>query len=157
MNKNPYQAPSSELAPPNSEDAQYAGFWLRVAASLIDGVLLALLTLPPLAGIYGGEYFTSEEFIMGAWDVILSWVLPAVLIILFWVYRGATPGKMSLKLRIVDAQTGAKPSFGQCVGRYFAYIPAALPIMLGIVWVAVSPRKQGWHDILAGTVVVVDP
>jgi uncharacterized RDD family membrane protein YckC len=80
--------------------------------------------------------------------------LPAIAVILFWVYKSATPGKMALKLKIVDAKTGDKPSTGQLIGRYFGYYVSILPFMLGIIWVGFDGRKQGWHDKLAGTVVV---
>jgi len=56
----------------------------------------------------------------------------------------------------VDAQTGATPSAKQLVGRYFAYLVSTLPLCLGLLWIAVDKRKQGWHDKLAGTVVVYD-
>ena len=49
---------------------------------------------------------------------------------------------------------GAKPSTGQLIGRYFGYYVSTIPLFLGFVWVAFDPRKQGWHDKLAGTVVV---
>ena len=60
----------------------------------------------------------------------------------------------SIGARIVDAKTGDKPSTGQLIGRYFAYYVSVIPLFLGMVWVAFDPRKQGWHDKLAGTVVV---
>ena len=81
-------------------------------------------------------------------------LLPAVAVVLFWVYRQATPGKIAVGARIVDARTGDKPGTGQLVGRYLAYYVSIIPFMLGILWVAFDPRKQGWHDKLAGTVVV---
>jgi uncharacterized RDD family membrane protein YckC len=90
----------------------------------------------------------------GAADVLISWVLPSVAVIVFWVYRSATPGKMMLSLRIVDAGSGESPGFGQSIGRYFGYFVSTIPFCLGLIWVAFDPRKQGWHDKLAGTVVV---
>ena len=81
-------------------------------------------------------------------------MLPAVAVVLFWVYRQATPGKIAIGARIVDAESGEKPGTWQCVVRYVGYYAAMLPLMVGILWVAFDPRKQGWHDKLAGTVVV---
>ena len=81
-------------------------------------------------------------------------MLPAVAVILFWIYRQATPGKMAVSARIVDSRTGGRPSTGQLIGRYFAYYVSILPLMAGIIWVAFDARKQGWHDKLANTVVV---
>jgi len=61
---------------------------------------------------------------------------------------------MILKLRVVDEHTGGTLSIGKAIGRYFAYILSALPVLLGFFWIVFSDKKQAWHDILAGTVVV---
>ena len=136
---------------------EYVGFWVRVGAALIDSLLIALCTMPFLYWIYGDAYFTSEAMFSGTMDFLLSWVAPPVAIISFWIIRSATPGKMAFRAVIVDAETGGKPSRGQCVGRYFGYFVASLPLFLGILWVAFDARKQGWHDKLAGTVVIREP
>jgi uncharacterized RDD family membrane protein YckC len=54
----------------------------------------------------------------------------------------------------VDEKTGGKPSTGQLIGRYLGYYVSILPLMLGIIWVGIDKRKQGFHDKLAGTLVV---
>ncbi len=64
---------------------------------------------------------------------------------------------MLVSAKIVDAKTGQPASTGQLIGRYFAYIVSTLPLMLGFIWIAFDPRKQGWHDKLAGTIVVREP
>lgn len=61
---------------------------------------------------------------------------------------------MAISAVIVDAATGMPASPGQLIGRYFAYFIAIIPLCLGMIWVAFDRRKQGWHDKLAGTVVV---
>ena len=132
----------------------YGGFWIRVWASVIDTLLLCIIILPVLWGIYGKEYFDSPKLILGPADFLISWVLPAIAVILFWIYRSATPGKMAVSLRLADARTGGQPSTGQLIGRYFAYFVSLLPLGLGFFWVAWDPRKQGWHDKLANTVVI---
>ena len=57
---------------------------------------------------------------------------------------------------IVDAQSGRPASTGRLVARYFAYIASSLPLFLGFAWIAIDRRKQGWHDKIAGTVVVYE-
>lgn len=49
---------------------------------------------------------------------------------------------------------GDQLSVGKAIGRYFAHIPATIPLFLGFFWIVFNDRKQGWHDLLAGTVVV---
>lgn len=61
---------------------------------------------------------------------------------------------MAVSAKIVDAATGQAPTTAQFVGRYFAYFVSLLPLGLGYLWVAFDGKKQGWHDKLAGTVVV---
>ena len=133
---------------------KYVGFWARVLATLIDSVLIMAITLPPLLAIYGLAYLENDEAVSGLADILISNILPMILVILFWTKKQATPGKMAVSAKIVDAETGGKPSKKQCVGRYFAYILSAIPLGLGFLWVAFDAKKQAWHDKLAGTVVV---
>jgi uncharacterized RDD family membrane protein YckC len=137
-----------------TDEIKYAGFWIRTSAAIIDTLLLMFITFPVLIGIYGMAYFESTDMITGAWDFFVSYVFPAIAVIVFWVYKSATPGKIITKIKIVDAGSGEKPSLGQCIGRYFAYYISIIPLMLGIFWVGFDKKKQGWHDKLAGTYVV---
>jgi len=145
--------PESMVTTGSSVDARI----VRSRASLIDSALWVALTLPILVWVYGAGYFDDPRLYSGTLDLLLSWVLPAVVVLLFWIRRSATPGKMVFGARIVDAETYAAASPAQCIGRYLAYIPALLPAGLGLFWVAVDSRKQGWHDKLAGTLVIRDP
>jgi uncharacterized RDD family membrane protein YckC len=85
---------------------------------------------------------------------LLEWLLPALAVLAFWMARQATPGKMLIGAKIVDAVTGKKPIAGQLVLRYLGYYVAMLPLLIGIFWVAFDRRKQGWHDKIGRTVVV---
>lgn len=135
------------------QQQEYAGFWIRTGAALIDTILILLIVSPILTTIYGADYWTAEST-QGTWDILLNYVLPAVAIIVFWIYKSATPGKMATKLTIVDAKTGGKPSKAQFIGRYLGYYASSIPLFLGIIWIAFDKKKQGWHDKLAGTVVL---
>jgi uncharacterized RDD family membrane protein YckC len=138
----------------NVSELEYVGFWLRLWASIIDTVLVLVIVAPVVCWIYGAEYWISGEIILGPADFLITWVLPAVAVVLSWIYRQATPGKMAIGARIVDATTGDQPSTGQLIGRYFAYYVSALPLLIGFIWVGIDKRKQGFHDMLAQTVVV---
>jgi uncharacterized RDD family membrane protein YckC len=133
---------------------EYVGFWARVWASVIDSVLVVAICWPLVTLVYGKAYWYSDAFIKGPADFLISWILPAVAIVLFWIARQATPGKMAIGARIVDAQSGEAPTARQLVIRYLGYYVSTIPLMLGFIWVAFDPRKQGWHDKIAGTVVV---
>ncbi|MGM0516757.1 MAG: RDD family protein [Pseudomonadota bacterium] len=137
---------------------EYAGFWIRIVAALIDTLLFLIVTIPVLIAIYGWAYFDPFRtgFVAGPADVVTNYVFPAVAVIVFWQLIQATPGKMAIKATIVDAKTGEKPTTGQFIGRYLGYFVSILPLGLGLIWVGIDRRKQGWHDKLAGTVVVQD-
>lgn len=138
----------------NPSDFEYAGFWIRVWASIIDSLLVLVIILPVLSVVYGDAYWSSDRFIQGPVDFLLSWVAPAVAVLLFWISRQATPGKMAITAQIVDAKTGGKPSTQQLLLRYLGYYVGAVPLFLGLIWIAFDSRKQGWHDKMAGTVVI---
>ena len=150
--------PSTQVGaePGHESDTQirYAGFWIRTGAAIIDSLLVLMVVMPLLTSIYGTDYWLTEVNMQGPLDALINYVLPAVAVILFWVYKSATPGKMLTKLKIVDARTLGHPTTPQFVGRYLGYYLATLPLLLGIIWVAFDKRKQGWHDKLAGTVVI---
>jgi uncharacterized RDD family membrane protein YckC len=134
---------------------EYAGFWVRVGATIIDSLLIMAITFPLLVSIYGWGYFDVEQtgVIAGPADFLITWILPMVAVILFWLAKQATPGKMAVSAKVVDAKTGNTMSVGQSTGRYIAYFVSIIPIGLGFIWVAFDSKKQGWHDKLAGTVV----
>ncbi|WP_037055295.1 RDD family protein [Rheinheimera baltica] len=142
-------------APDSSATAlKYVGFWERVVASVIDSLLLVCITLPLMLLIYGWAYIDRSNFQVTGAYYLVQWVFPILAIIAFWLYRQATPGKMALAARIVDAKTGNNPTTKQCVIRYIGYYLAVLPLGLGFFWIGWDAKKQGWHDKLAGTVVV---
>jgi uncharacterized RDD family membrane protein YckC len=133
---------------------QYVGFWARVGAALIDTLLLLLITVPLMLAVYGRAYWSDTSLIKGPIGLLVEWILPAVVVIAFWLAVQRTPGKMAVSAKIVDAETGNKPSAKQLVGRYLGYFVSTIPFGLGLLWVAFDRRKQGWHDKLAGTAVV---
>jgi len=136
------------------EQVEYAGFWIRTGAAIIDSILAMIIIMPLLTAIYGVSYWESELLFNGTWDVFLNYLFPAIAVVIFWVYKSATPGKMATKLTIVDARTGQHPTTSQFIIRYLGYYVSTIPLGLGILWVAFDKRKQGWHDKMANTVVI---
>lgn len=146
-----------------SEQVEYAGFWRRVAASLIDtlifglilGVAWVLLGLgeAPQTGVTPGPRIAGEHAWLGA---LAQNLLPALITVFFWVKFLGTPGKLLLGCQVVDARSGARLSVAQAILRYLAYFVSALPLGLGFLWVAWDKRKQGFHDKIAKTVVVME-
>lgn len=138
-----------------TDEIEYLGFWARAIASMVDTILVTVIAMPFFVMIYG-KTFLSGELVLGPVGNLISWLLFPVAIIVFWLTKEATPGKMIFSAKVVDAETGNTLSKGQAIGRYLAYYLALIPFGLGFLWVAFDKRKQGWHDKLAGTVVIRD-
>ncbi len=135
-------------------DVKYAGFWVRAGATALDLLLFLLVAVPLLYAIHGRGYLQSDVSDRGLVDFLNMVVLPNLVVPLLWVLCGATPGKLAVSAKIVDAQTGKKPTLRQCLIRLAGYYLSAIPFGLGFIWIAVDRRKQGLHDKLAGTIVI---
>jgi uncharacterized RDD family membrane protein YckC len=135
----------------------YVGFWKRFLVFMIDSLVMSFVIFPSLYLLYGGSFeflqpYHQSEYVL--LEFVISWGVPCVLFVWFWIKYAATPGKMLISAVIVDAITHQKPTIFQWVVRYFSYIISLLPCFLGFLWIAVDRRKQGWHDKLARTVVI---
>jgi len=135
-------------------EPEYIGFWLRVAAAFIDTAAVSLIILPVLLFIFSDALPIHDSKILFVIHAIITYGLPFVAIILFWIYKSATPGKMLIDAIIVDAETLGPPSKWQLIVRYLGYYVSIIPLCLGLFWVGWDKRKQGFHDKLAHTVVI---
>jgi uncharacterized RDD family membrane protein YckC len=140
------------LASSWSSSPDYAGFWPRAAALVIDWLVAIVIAVPVMVVGFGLRQVSLDPA-EHSWD-LLAFGGIALVVIGFWRYCGATPGKVALGIRIVDAASGAPPSLARLALRFVAYLVSALPLYLGFLWVAVDRRKQGWHDKIARTVVI---
>jgi len=142
---------------------EYAGFWRRLFAVFIDTTLYSILATPVFVALYGRDYVywqnTSTEVfaIYSVIDFIFTIILPIGLTLVFWRYLSATPGKLLLDCKIVDAKTLQPIHWKQAALRYLAYLASILPLYLGFVIIGLDKRKQGLHDKLAKTVVLHNP
>lgn len=154
------------------ENFQYAGFWYRLFATLIDGILISffvyllIISGVPFTWAYTlWTYFLAE----GEWDgsylyefgenvwlfIIIIYIMVSIVFCFsFWIWKKSTPGKMAIHAKILDARTGKSPSLIQYVIRYISFLISAIPVFIGFLWIAFDTKKQGWHDKLARTVVV---
>ena len=105
---------------------------------------------------FNDYFYKHHGFIKFIVNQILQLMMFGGVITYFWIKRQATLGKMALSLKIIDAKTLGKPTNRQLAIRALSYVLSALPLFLGFIWVAFDPKKQGWHDKLAGTLVIRD-
>jgi uncharacterized RDD family membrane protein YckC len=140
----------------------YAGFWLRVVAVLIDGfiVYIAQMVIVLAAGAMApavGSVTSSSGAITG-FVTIVAFLMVLLLEILYWPIlesskTQATLGKMAVGIKVTD-HAGNRVSFLRALGRNLAKIVSGLLLFTGFLLVAFTERKQGLHDIWAGTLVV---
>jgi uncharacterized RDD family membrane protein YckC len=120
----------------------YAGFWIRFVAYLIDGLIIVALTVLLIITIIG------ILFLIPLWVAYMPYM---------WWKRGATFGQKALGLRVVRAIDGG-PIDGQTAfvrGLVMLAENSFSPIgTIGFIWAAFDSRKQAWHDLAAGTVVI---
>lgn len=137
-------------------DFEYVGFGVRVLAAVVDTVVMMVLAVPLMIfGFFSGTFHLWDILALSAInEFVFGHVLPALLIIALWVKYRATPGKMLFGAVVVDARTGQPITPLQGVLRYLGYFVSSMILFLGFIWVAFDARKQGWHDKIAGTVVI---
>lgn len=122
-------------------DLKYLGLWRRFGASLIDTVWMLLITLPLEFLVCGRDRFDGEKVgFVAAAEILISSALPAVLVIAFRMAKQATPGKIVVSARVVNAKGGGAPCPAQLVGRYPGYYMAIMPLGLGLLWAALTQK-----------------
>ena len=145
----------------------YGGFWRRAMAFSIDKIILFftslfILIIGALALSIGflSHYrdMLPERFEEITITFTLIYLLTTVLISMFYFtyFHGAagqTPGKMIFGLKVVQT-TGEHMTFGLAFLRWVGYIISAFVFYLGFIWILFDAKKQGWHDKIAGTVVI---
>jgi uncharacterized RDD family membrane protein YckC len=124
-------------------------------ALLIDWLIVVVISMPIIVVAFGADYFSLDPM-RRLWDLLFT-VLAGAAVVGFWRYCGATPGKLAVGVKIVDARTGGAPGTGRLVLRLACYLVSAAPLYLGFLWAAIDRRRQAWHDKIAGTIVVQDP
>lgn len=130
----------------------YCGFWRRFAANFLDGVILSLayklvdIVLLAIASLTGTSY-------LGFSDWMLSTIIFWAYMLWFKSYRGATPGYNVFGIRIISVN-GSQVSIKQIVIRTVSSFFSAIPLGLGYLWIAIDPKRQAWHDKIAGTYVI---
>ncbi|MCK5860696.1 MAG: RDD family protein [Abyssibacter sp.] len=146
----------------DSQIGGYAGIWRRAMAYVIDIVLtqiLAIMVVVPLSfslGVATANSVSPEqaELLGGGLGMIVG-------VLIQWIYftvmessgLQATVGKRALGMKVTDAD-GRRIGIGKANGRYWGKIISALILFVGFLMIAFTKRKQGLHDVMAGTLVL---
>ncbi|MCU0335208.1 MAG: RDD family protein [Chitinophagaceae bacterium] len=141
------------------EKAEYAGFWLRFAAYIIDGILLYIVNsiFTAIIGLNATLLNDAGEFAFTAayWSALgLSTVLNLAYFALMessaWQ---ATLGKKACSIKVTDL-SGNRIGIGRAIGRYLGKIVSTFTLLIGFIMAGFTERKQALHDMMAGTLVV---
>ena len=149
---------------------EYAGFWIRLGAHVIDWAILLVTSwiiaqaflaichcpdtdvINPLS-----EGFSLNcSFILSLVIGTINWLIEIAYYVGFWTWRGQTPGKMAVGIKVI--RTDSSPiTWTYALLRYAGYIVSALTLGIGFIWIAFDSHKQGFHDKIADTYVVKLP
>lgn len=135
----------------------YAGFWRRFVAYIIDGLIIYAIQFG--IGLILGFMVAALNKDKGVALDVVSYSVSFVISWMYWALsesspKQATPGKMALGIKVTGTN-GNRISFARATGRLLAKILSGLILLIGYIMIAFTPQKQGLHDMLAGTLVVL--
>ena len=154
-------ASAPAAATPSTADAGqvlYAGFWRRVAAFLLDGILItvALAILGGRFGVWQG-WVPRRPFSFGGFPCFGGFVHTVATWLYFALLESssyqATLGKQTLGIVVTDLY-GRRVSFGRATARHFGKILSSIPLGVGFMMAGFTARRQALHDMLAECVVI---
>jgi len=159
-----------------TSEIKYAGFWIRFLASFFDTLFLALPIAIVIYFLSDGNWFDFSQYqenmkmaMSGnvnalnnmpqtdrTWEFI-NLIVTITITMLFWKrFKGATPGKKFVRIKIVDAKTFKDINNKQAITRSFGYIVSAFTLLIGFIMVGFRKDKRGLHDLLASTAVIYE-
>ena len=138
---------------PEEYALEFAGFWIRLGAAVVDLVILIFI-LSIILYVFS-KFIDTVPFSI---KIIMpvSIIVSIAYLVGFSAWRGQTPGKIVTGIKII--RTDSSPLSWQCaLLRYFGYIVSTLILFIGFIWIAIDSHKQGFHDKIADTYVVKLP
>ena len=120
-------------------ETEYMGFWIRLAAAVIDGIIIGIIG-GIIDAITGVPYF--------------SYILSLLYYVLFIGLKGQTPGKMALGIQVVTAQHEVPGVPRAILREVLGKLVSTVVILLGFFWIGWDRHKRGWHDHISGTYVI---
>ena len=142
---------------PEEYALEYAGFWIRLGAAVIDGIIFLLILFILRYDVFLkfiALMLPPATFITIA--IIVPWVIHIAYFVSLWAWRGQTPGMMITGIKII--RTDSSPLTWQyALLRYLGCLVSTIILFIGFIWIAFDSRKQGLHDKIADTYVVKLP
>ncbi|MBN2815099.1 MAG: RDD family protein [Campylobacterales bacterium] len=158
------------------QDVRYAGFWIRTLASFLDTLFLALPIGIVIYFLSDGQWFDLSQFQYNLqmalsanpnalktqpqtslkWELLFEFSILLATMIFWKKFKGATPGKKFVGIKVVDALHHEDISNRQAITRSLGYIISTGILLIGFLMVGIRQDKRGLHDLLAGTIVVYE-
>ncbi|WP_439449400.1 RDD family protein [Stenotrophomonas sp. ATs4] len=168
ISSSPYNAPAAAGAAGNAQpvvggEVIYAGFWKRVAAYMIDylvlvipgsiiGAILGVVLGASMGAVGSGE--SSIEIVAQLASALINLGIGMAYYTWFHASRGgATLGKMAVGIKVVRGN-GERLTKARAFGRYWAMLLSSFTLGIGFLMAAFTERKQGLHDMICDTLVV---
>jgi uncharacterized RDD family membrane protein YckC len=137
---------------------EYAGFWIRLVAYLIDLVIVSVLAVLVGNTVFGSVRYGTDfsEDLSQLLALLSGFGVMVVYQVFFLTLLQATPGKWICGLRVIRADGGRIEAL-RAAGRFLSYILSALPLGFGFFLMGSKDQKMAWHDMICGTRVVHHP
>lgn len=155
-------------------EVRYAGFWIRFIASFLDTLFLALPIAIVIYFLSDGNWFDFSQYQQNIemamsgntnalnsqpqtslqWEMLFEFSVLLVTLLFWKRFKGATPGKRFVHIKIVDAKTFEDIDNTQAITRSFGYIASTFIFCIGFIMVGFRKDKRGLHDLLAHTAVI---
>ena len=171
----PWDAPKQDVGP--APGVRFASHGPRLIAYIVDGLIVGAIFIAIFlvfgtalfagAGISGFDNLRPSDFEDGRFSPLAAgaavafgmFILLGIIVSLayfpfFWARSGQTPGMKLFGLYVVRDSDGGKISGGQAILRLIGFWISGIPFYLGYIWIFIDARRRGWHDLIAGTVVI---
>ena len=153
-----WQPPQETTGP--APGVRYADHGARLLSYIVDVLILGVLVVVAVVvlGILGAILAVSGQGIAAGLSFIGLFVAIFVVSLgyfpYFWLRGGQTPGMKAFRLKVVMDRDGGPVTLGPAILRLIGYWIDSLVFYLGFAWILIDSRRRGWHDLIAGTVVV---
>jgi uncharacterized RDD family membrane protein YckC len=145
-----WRAPEPENGP--APGIAFGGPGERLVAYIVDLIIIGVAVV---AIVILGGIMTFVLPVVGILSLIVGIVVvPLIYFPYYWSSTGQTPGMKMMGIKVVRDRDGGPVTSGQAILRLLGYWVSGFVFYLGYIWIFVDKRKRGWHDLIAGTVVV---
>jgi uncharacterized RDD family membrane protein YckC len=154
----PWAVPMEAIGP--APGVRFASHGARLVAYIVDGILISVLAtavfiaLSIVAGLFAAAGAAPLAVVALILAVVATFLVGLGYFPWFWANGGATPGMRIFNLRIVRDRDGSPIGWSEAILRLIGFWVSSLVFYLGFIWIFIDKRRRGWHDLIAGTVMV---